>query len=56
MLVNGNSTEQDNQSWNNFEIRRLMECKPGDERQLRIFPHVGRGKVNEHYQGAMKNS
>ena len=33
-----------------------MECKPVDEGQLRILHHVGRGKVHEYYQGAVKNS
>jgi len=28
----------------------------GNERQLRIFHYANRGKMNEYYQGAVKNS
>jgi len=34
----------------------LDEMESGDERQLRIFHHVNRGKVGKYYQGAVKNS
>ena len=55
-LVKGNTTEQDNRPWNNFEILKLVECKLVDKGQLRILHHAGREKVHEYYQGAVKNS
>ena len=55
-LVKCNATEKDNQSWNNFEIWKLMECKPVDEGQSIILHYDGRGKVHEYYQGEVKNS
>ena len=55
-MVKGNTTEQDNQFWNNIEILELMECKTVGEGQSRILHHDGRGKVHEYFQGATKNS
>ena len=50
------NTEQDSYTWTNIQAGNEMKWRSGNERQLSSFHHANRGKVSEHYIGAIKIS
>jgi len=55
-LTEDGTTKQGSQTWNNFKGWNKMEWSLMGEGQSRILHYIDRGKMNDYYQEAIKDS